>query len=1078
MLRLAITILLLVSAPELQAAERTFVGDSIPARFSSGSIIFTGSDSLLLNSRTLTRGTDYTVDYPGGRFDLTTIDAAATDTLFIHYEPVPAWLSQSYGRSLPEIVLTGGERAGHKRTDTEYRGPVRAAGTDIKLTGAKTFRVTSQSAGTSEFSQSLDLNISGELTPGLTIRGAVSDRGYDPAYGTVNSRLNELNKISLELQSTTFHARIGDITLADRLSSIESRSKRVEGAWLSVTEKSWYAEAAAARPKGKYQTVRFYGTDGVQGPYRIGPRSEPIVPGSEEVWLSGRLLARGANKDYTMDYPAGSITFNAANPIDSRSRIEIDFEPQATDFRGELFTTGGGVAFGDSTFMLETGWLREGDDKDEPLTGDLSPTALDILQTVGDSTTNALRSGVSPDTAGNYVLVTDSLPDSIYQYVGADTGDYAIAFSFVGDGNGSYVNFGGNRFDYVGPGNGDYLPQVTIGAPERVEQYVARMSWRTDLLGEVAGEYRRSEFDRNLLSSLDDDDNAGNLYAASLNRQWERFDQHDRIALRGRFRDATFRTRDRINNPEFNRRHHLPLEYQPRSDEQLYDGSASVTLASPVTLRSGFSVVDYDDGTGGDIIETGAELRPTQTVTLSGGWTGIRSDLVETGDTRTGDADNWLAATQWRPRNRWVVDAELEHDSRTNDFSGTQTGTRYTRGRVSAGQQTERVVIERYLEDSLLTDWTNVLERTRLELRSNRRIGNFDYTSLLAYQWLDASGSENRSFLGRSNIQYSNIKQRLTISAGYLLSEETRNSRGLTFLEVQPGEGDYVQIDGEFVPDPDGNFIRVEEILSNQAKVSRGEKSFFIRKTWEFAVIRLSTRFEEELLEDGSRNAFWLLPFYSETDEPYQYYSGRYDFDLRLIPIQGAHAVNVAASENREIRAVGGTNRERLNRKGSVTLKQVIGQTRFEQSAELFDADRDSYYTGGGVIDGYRLEALARQLIGPHELSAGGGYRNASDLQGPESRQYIAEASARLAVVSRGELRTSLELYRQELENISGFPSYTLTDNRYGERGALWAIELRYGLKKNFRLNVSLNGRHSDDRTARVTARGEMVAGF
>ncbi len=1073
----AVIITVLLISGSVHATRVTFTGGDIPSFHPiNASAIFAESDSLLLNGRVLGRDQAYRFDPVRRGFDLSGVTAQPSDTLVLIYQPVPKWLAATRGRVLPEVVPSVGSTPATP-LPARRTGGLQSMG-NLSLSGAKSFRFNARSAGTSDFSQSLDLTVSGELTPGLMIRGAVSDRGYDPAYGTANSRLNELNKINLELESSRLLARIGDIEVQNRLPLTQGRSKRMAGAWVRVRDPSWYVEAAAARPKGLFETVRLAGEDGVQGPYRIGSRSEPIVPGSETVWLDGRQITRGSNNDYTMDYPAGTITFTVNHPIDSRRRIEIDYEPQATDYREELFSGGGGVALEDSAFVFETGWLREGDDRGEPLTGDLSEGDRSILADAGDSPDLTYRSGVRADTSGDYLLVADSLPDSVYQYVGSNAGDYAVTFSYVGGGMGEYRNLGSNRFEYVGPANGDYLPVVVLAAPERTDQYVARGKWRDRTIGEVGLEYRHSEVDANLFSELDDDDNAGDLYGMNYTRRWGKPERGDGIDVRSRFREVTFRSRDRLYEPEFNRKFHLPALYAPVSDEWWHEGSMRVSPIRAVTLSPSGGLLRFDDGTEAQRSGVRLQVRPHRQMEISSGVQSIRTD-VRSGDTLT-DGEAILAdgAIAYRPTEKWLMATGAEYDDRTNDYAGIESGTRSLRIHAEAGQQTEKLRVERYVEDSLAGDWSEVLQRTRLELHSVRRWKDLGYSTMAAYQWLDQPGADEASFLGRLNLQYSNTKRRLSVNGTYLLSEETRNVRGIAYLEVEPGQGDYVYEDGQYIPDPDGNFIKVEEVLSDRSAVSRGEKSFSVSKEWKVAALRFSSRIEEELLPEGQRSVWWTLPFYSDPGDPYQFYAARYSGELRIVPIRNAHAINIEASQNREIRSIGGSNRERRDRKGTLTFKQAVGSTHLEEAVGVFDAERDEYYSGAGIIDGWQTDLTIRHLIQAHELSAGVGYREAAGETGEESTQYLVRGGMRLAVVRKGELRSTLDLYRQTLGGVAGVPSYTLTDNRTGGRGAEWSVELRYGVRKDFRVNFTVSGRHSDDRTARVTARGEMVAEF
>jgi hypothetical protein len=188
--------------------------------------------------------------------------------------------------------------------------------------------------------------------------------------------------------------------------------------------------------------------------------------------------------------------------------------------------------------------------------------------------------------------------------------------------------------------------------------------------------------------------------------------------------------------------------------------------------------------------------------------------------------------------------------------------------------------------------------------------------------------------------------------------------------------------------------------------------------------------------------------------------------------------VNITLNDDREMRDVAGESKTRQETKGALALKQVVKNTRLEEQVELFRSDRDSYFSGGGKIDGYKVGVNIGQLLAGYEISTGGSFRRAESSLKERSEIYSFQTVTRVQVVKKGELRTSLELYRQVLSNILDLPSFLLTDSKSGRRGAIWSASLRYGLKEGFRMNFTVTGRHSDDRTARITAHGEMVAGF
>ncbi|MEA3297347.1 MAG: hypothetical protein U9R56_05735, partial [candidate division Zixibacteria bacterium] len=868
---------------------------------------------LYLNNRLLRRGVDYTFDKVTGAFDLSQLKVIDSDTLSVTYRKLPDWLLPSYGRSLPDAVPTNRQNLEPLPLNS---GRARVTPTGVSFSGAKSFRFSARSSGASDFSQSLDLNISGPLTPGLDISGAISDRGYDPSYGTVNSRLNELDKINLRLTSQRLNAQIGDISVVNSLATDTGPGKQVSGVSVVVHDPGWQMDALAARPKGRFATARFYGYDGRQGPYQIGGGTgiDPVVPGSEIVWLDGRKLERGANKDYLIDYPAGRVTFNVNHLIDSRSRIEIDYEPQTTDYKGELLAGGGGVSVGDSGFFLAVRWLREGDDQNQPLLADLSDADKTLLSGVGDNIMDAVRTGVREDSIGAYDLVSESLPDTVFSFVGVGNGDYSITFSYFGEQKGDYRFLGSGNYEHVGVGNGDYMPQVVVPAPERAEYACIRAGLQNDILGDLITEFRQSRFDQNLLSGLDDSDNDGRYYSFESKKNWRWGNQGNRVTFGTHWIDAEYQKRTRLHSPDFGRNYLLPEDFIVSTDESFAEVT---TLLSPMRLlsvQSDLSRLVYRDRFSSLVGGTKASFSPAGWLDGSVAWRTVRSHLDSTTTGRNGEGDNYLAQLRYKLSKHFRVTSLYEHDKRRNDYSGISNGARYDRYRLELERQDERLRFEHYAEDTLDGNWKDDLKRNRLSLASNRSMGIFSYNLNLTQQWLKRLLANEKSFLGRFGYQYHSTHRRLTLGGAYMISTETRNERGLSYIEVEPGQGDYIFDNGQYVPDPDGDYLRMEEILSNRSRVRRGEKSFHFSKDWRTVLVRFNSHIEEELLDSGERGIIWLLPFVSNRNQPYLFYARRYDVDLRLFPVRGFHVVNIGFNEDIRSRDVAGVTRCDLRR--------------------------------------------------------------------------------------------------------------------------------------------------------------------
>jgi len=1049
-----------------------FVGDEIPRRLYVGShYIFHQSDSLYLNDRLLTAGIDYDFDSRTQAFDLSGLDPREHDTLTVAYRKLPSWLAETYGQppEQPPESIRSQDQPRPTFPSTYSATQV----SNVTISGAKTFRFSTRSSGSSEFSQSLDMTLNGPLTDNLMLTGTISDRGYDPSYGTANSRLSELDKINLKLTSPSLRIEVGDMAYA---SPGTARSQRLSGAAFDLKQRHWALDALAARPKGRYATARFDGQDNLQGPYQVGVRAaaEAIVPGSETVWLDGRQLTRGSDYDYTIDYAAGRITFSVRQPIDSRSRIEIDYEPLATDYKGELISGGGGISLADSAINFNFMVLREGDDQNQPLFGELAQADREQLAAAGDSASLAFRSGVSPDSTGAYELAVEYLPDSVYRYVGEGNGEFAVSFTYVGDSLGDYRFLGSGVYQYEGAGEADYLPLVRLTAPVRTDHMQARLSVRNANWGELSAEVRASQYDKNLFSEINDDDNSGQFYRLRSVRRWR---ENDSLTYSGRHRAAGYRSRERLFPTDLTRNYLLPEDTSTEVEQTLHEISTALNPHRMIGVEIGFAQLSYDDvfrARAYDMALTG-KWHPRLKTEIAGRI--VRAELDSLDHNSHGRADNVDGHAEYLVRPQLTLKAEYEHDYRSQDYREGR-GAEYARYFVGLSGAHETLSLERYDEDSLGLDAFKYSKRDRLSVSSQRRIRGLSYTANLTRQWLENERASEAQLLSRLSYLYRSSRARLDIGGAYAISDESRNARGITYVQVESGEGDHILVDGAYVPDPDGDYLRLEEILSDQAAVRRGEKSFHVAKTWGGVALRFDANIEEELKDDGERSWSWLVPFLSDDAQPYLYYLRTYRSELGLIPLGGGHAVNLNYSESLQMREVAAANRRSLNRDFVTTLRQQVGKLRFEQRLRLFRIDRDEYYSGAGEIHGYKATVRLRRLLSSAEIGLGASRRDASTTVDERSDTWAVDLSARLHMARTGEFRGSLELYRQQLNGLSGTPSYSLTDNRSGERGALWSVSARYGAPSGVRLNLSLTGRHSDDRTGRVTARGEFVAGF
>ena len=94
---------------------------------------------------------------------------------------------------------------------------------------------------------------------------------------------------------------------------------------------------------------------------------------------------------------------------------------------------------------------------------------------------------------------------------------YSVNFSNVGDNQGDYIlltnNAIDNIYEYVSPVNGvkqgSYDPQVQLIAPKKLELFVYNMNYSSEKNSSINFEIAASNQDKNLFSSIDENDNKG-----------------------------------------------------------------------------------------------------------------------------------------------------------------------------------------------------------------------------------------------------------------------------------------------------------------------------------------------------------------------------------------------------------------------------------------------------------------------------------------------------------------------------------------------------------------------------------------
>ncbi len=113
-----------------------------------------------------------------------------------------------------------------------------------------------------------------------------------------------------------------------------------------------------------------------------------VLAGSERVYIDGRLLTRGINNDYTVDYNNAEITFTPMQTITKDRRIIVEFEYSERSYARFLLYTANEYQTKNGTFFLNV--FSEQDDKNQTLQQDLSDQEKYFLSQIGNDINKAI----------------------------------------------------------------------------------------------------------------------------------------------------------------------------------------------------------------------------------------------------------------------------------------------------------------------------------------------------------------------------------------------------------------------------------------------------------------------------------------------------------------------------------------------------------------------------------------------------------------------------------------------------------------------------------------------------------------
>jgi hypothetical protein len=408
----------------------------------------------------------------------------------------------------------------------------------LDVSGYKSVGVSVGNLGQMNLEQALEVRIFGDIAPETELSANLSDQGTSIEGDT--REIGEIDMVYIALTNPRYNAVVGDQYVDLLPGGILYEKKKIKGISAAFTPGAVSAAAFGAIAGGKYAIETMRGRQGFQGPYYLSGNGEPdlITPVSSTVKVSvdGRECAEGEDEDYTVDYDLGAVRFTPRFAISDDQVIRIEYEYKTFDYQRLFFGSKTQAANTDSTVSARGVIWYETDNRNNPIEIDLSGGIRDSLRNAGDNPPpfSTAREVHPNDVASHsqlyplYRQVVDSVSGGrVYVYTPYDPlnpfnnkGYYYVWFRDAGAGSGDYLpdsaDYRGMRYRYAGPGLGTHTPSSPVPAPQRTitGEMAARIVPRPwlALSVDVAGEER----DKNLFSTLDDNDNAASATRSSV----------------------------------------------------------------------------------------------------------------------------------------------------------------------------------------------------------------------------------------------------------------------------------------------------------------------------------------------------------------------------------------------------------------------------------------------------------------------------------------------------------------------------------------------------------------------------------
>ena len=584
----------------------------------SDKFIIQFSEILTLQNNVLSPVNDYRFNYREGIVTLSkdlfqkyNLDTFQIYNLKIEYDVFPYNLKEEYSNFeiITERDTITGDTVQIATQKKDFIGSI-FEGTDLEKSGSLFRGVTIGSNRDMTLNSGFRLQLNGKLTSDIEINAALTDESSPIQPEGNTEKLQELDKVFIEIRNKNFTGTIGDINVDVINTEFMNFKRKIQGAKAFSDYGTGNIFLSGAVQRGKFNTNSFNGQDNNQGPYVLVGRDNEIniliLSGTEKVYLDGVLMTRGEQADYVIDYGIGTIRFNNSRIITTASRIIVDFEYTDRKYSRTILSGANQLRLLNNKLRISGSYANENDNEDKTIDFTLTPEDKEILTNAGDDRFKAVKSGVvfvGIDTAtgkgkGLYVK-TDTLINktslTYYKYLPEDSNAvYQVVFSFVGNGNGNYIQQSLYQYNFTGILQGNYDTIIFIPLPNAYQVADINVDYQSSSKKEftVNIESALSVLDANKFSTANDNNNGGVAFFGTVGFNKYNFKflglkvNKVELKLKEKLVNKIFTPLERYNPVEFYREY--DIQDSNKLTEDLREASLRIAPTNYIDMKASF----------------------------------------------------------------------------------------------------------------------------------------------------------------------------------------------------------------------------------------------------------------------------------------------------------------------------------------------------------------------------------------------------------------------------------------------------------------------------------------------------------